>query len=45
MGYDVVVDSINHMRSLDPSFELPPSFFEQVPGRGVYPKEIDRVGL
>ncbi|KAI1840241.1 hypothetical protein JX265_013033 [Neoarthrinium moseri] len=39
-GYDVVSDTLNGLRNLDASFELPPGFFERAPGKGVYPKEI-----
>ncbi|ORY58182.1 salicylate hydroxylase [Pseudomassariella vexata] len=36
-GYDVVQDSLNHLKQVDPTFELPLSFFQQQPGRGAYP--------
>ncbi|KEZ39879.1 hypothetical protein SAPIO_CDS8830 [Scedosporium apiospermum] len=36
-GYDVVQDTLNHLKDLDPSFELPEMFFQKKPGRGMYP--------
>lgn len=36
-GYDVIRDSVQHMKKLDPSFELPPHFFQKEPGQGAYP--------
>ncbi|KAH8200869.1 hypothetical protein TruAng_004955 [Truncatella angustata] len=39
-GYDVIRDTLNHLKRLDPAFELPGSFFQNEPGKGVYPKEV-----
>ncbi|KAK2596315.1 hypothetical protein N8I77_013211 [Diaporthe amygdali] len=36
-GYDVVRDSLNYLKEMDPNFELPKSFFQEQPGRGAYP--------
>jgi hypothetical protein len=36
-GYDVVSDSIQVMMEAFPGWQLPRSFFEKEPGRGVYP--------
>ncbi|KAH8894654.1 salicylate hydroxylase [Thozetella sp. PMI_491] len=36
-GYDVVQDSLNHLRETEPSFELSDTFFQTPPGRGAYP--------
>lgn len=39
-GYDVVMDSVNHIRHVNPTFKVPETFFQNEPGRGVFPKEI-----
>ncbi|CAL3964868.1 hypothetical protein PZA11_002229 [Diplocarpon coronariae] len=36
-GYDVVKDSTQAMQREDPTWELPPMFFEKTPAAGVYP--------
>ncbi|KAK1977169.1 salicylate hydroxylase [Colletotrichum cereale] len=36
-GYDIIRDSVQQVRKVDPSFSLPPSFFTKEPVRGVYP--------
>ncbi|KAI4594315.1 hypothetical protein KJ359_008338 [Pestalotiopsis sp. 9143b] len=43
-GYDVVQDTLSHLQSLDPSFEVPKTFFERVPIAGVYPKSARNAG-
>ncbi|KAL0940404.1 salicylate hydroxylase [Colletotrichum truncatum] len=36
-GYDIIRDSVQQVQKVEASFELPSSFFQKVPGRGVYP--------
>ena len=36
-GYDIVSDCKQWMKKEDPSWELPDTFFEKVPGKGIYP--------
>ncbi|KZL66792.1 salicylate hydroxylase, partial [Colletotrichum tofieldiae] len=36
-GYDIIRDSVQQLQKADPSFSLPPSFFQKEPVKGVYP--------
>ncbi|KAF6819226.1 salicylate hydroxylase [Colletotrichum musicola] len=36
-GYDIIRDSVQHVQKMDPSFELPATFFQKQPVKGVYP--------
>ncbi|KAL3295857.1 salicylate hydroxylase [Colletotrichum asianum] len=36
-GYDIIRDSVQQVQKVDASFELPASFFQKAPGKGVYP--------
>ncbi|KAJ0375007.1 hypothetical protein COL26b_006722 [Colletotrichum chrysophilum] len=38
-GYDIIRDSVQKVQKVDASFELPASFFQKAPGKGVYPSE------
>ncbi|KXH38033.1 FAD dependent oxidoreductase [Colletotrichum simmondsii] len=36
-GYDIIRDSVQQVQKVKPSFTLPPTFFQNEPGKGVYP--------
>lgn len=36
-GYDIIRDSVQQVQKVEPSFSLSPTFFQNEPGKGVYP--------